>query len=52
MAFVAKRPALFATLAVLSTAALFLGGNGMEPLWPFMWIAPIPVLLVAAETSS
>jgi apolipoprotein N-acyltransferase len=52
MGFVAKRPALFASLAVLSTVALFLAANGMEPLWPFMWIAPIPVLLLAAETAS
>jgi apolipoprotein N-acyltransferase len=52
MAFVDKRPALFATLAVLSTAALLLAGNGMNPLWPLMWVAPIPVLLLAAETSS
>ena len=52
MAFVDKRPALFATLAVLSTAALFLVGNGMNPIWPVMWIAPIPVLVLAAETTS
>ena len=52
MAFVDKRPTLFATLAVLSTAALFLVGNGMNPIWPVMWIAPIPVLLLAAETTS
>ena len=52
MAFVDKRPTLFATLAVLSTAALLLAGNGMNPLWPFMWVAPIPVLLLAAETTS
>jgi len=52
MAFVDKRPTLFATLAVLSTTALLLAGNGMNPLWPFMWVAPIPVLLLAAETTS
>ncbi len=52
MAFVDKHPALFAVLAVLSTAALFLFGNGMNPLWPVMWVAPIPVLLLAAETTS
>src|SRR5277367_5833880 len=52
MAFVYKRPTLFATLAVLSTAAMWLAGNGMNPLWPFMWVAPVPVLLLAAETNS
>ena len=52
MAFVHKRPTLFATFAVLSTATLLLVGNGMNPLWPFMWVALIPVLLLAAETTS
>jgi apolipoprotein N-acyltransferase len=52
MAFVDKRPTLLAPVAVLSTAALLLAGNGMNPLWPFMWVAPIPVLLLAAETTS
>jgi apolipoprotein N-acyltransferase len=52
MAFIDKRPALFATLAVLSTTALLLAGNGMNPVWPIMWIAFIPVLLLAAETAS
>jgi len=52
MAFVNRRPALFAALAVLSTSVLFLVGNGMNPLWPFMWVAPLPVLLLAAETNS
>jgi apolipoprotein N-acyltransferase len=52
MAFFDKRPLLFAILAVLATAALLLIGNGLNPLWPFMWLAPIPVLLFAAETPS
>jgi apolipoprotein N-acyltransferase len=52
MAFRDKRAALFAILAVVSTAALLLVGNGLNPLWPFMWVAPIPVLLLAAETAS
>ena len=52
MAFVEKRPILAATLAVLTTAALLLAGDGMNPLWPLMWIAFIPVLLLAAETTS
>jgi apolipoprotein N-acyltransferase len=52
MAFADKRPILPAAIAILSTAALLLVGNGMNPLWPFMWFAPIPVLLLAAETSS
>ena len=52
MAFVHKRLALFAPISVLSTAALLLVGNGMNPLWLVMWVAPIPVLLLAAETTS
>jgi apolipoprotein N-acyltransferase len=52
MAFVHKRPALAATLAVFTTAALLLAGNGMNPVWPLMWVAFIPVLLLAAETAS
>jgi len=52
MAFVEKRPILAATLAILTTAALLLAGNGMNPIWPLMWIAPIPVLLLAVETTS
>jgi apolipoprotein N-acyltransferase len=52
MHFVHKHPRLFAVLAVISTTALFLIGNGMNPVWPLMWIAPIPVLLLAAEADS
>ncbi len=52
MAFVHKRPVLVATLAVLATASLLLIGNGMNPVWPVMWIAFIPVLLFAVETTS
>lgn len=52
MAFVYKRPVLAATLAVFTTAALLLAGNGMNPVWPLMWIAFIPVLVLAAETTS
>ena len=52
MAFVDKRPMLAATSAVFTTAALLLAGNGMNPVWPLMWIAFIPVLLLAAETTS
>lgn len=52
MAFVHKRSMLAATLAVFTTAALLLAGNGMNPVWPLIWIAFIPVLLLAAETTS
>ena len=52
MAFVDKHPGLFATFAVLATAALLLAGNGMNPVWPLMWVAFLPVLVLAAETAS
>jgi apolipoprotein N-acyltransferase len=52
MAFVDKHPTLFATLAVLSSTALWLAGNGMNPVWPIVWIAPLPILVLAAETAS
>jgi apolipoprotein N-acyltransferase len=52
MAFVHKRPMLAAILAVFTTAVLLLVGNGMNPVWPLVWIAFIPVLLLAAETTS
>jgi apolipoprotein N-acyltransferase len=52
MAFAPKHPVFLATLAVLSTAVLLLLGNGMNPLWPLMWIALIPVLLLAVEVTS
>ncbi|MGA7315004.1 MAG: hypothetical protein WBX22_13620, partial [Silvibacterium sp.] len=52
MAFIRKRPILAAILTVFTTAALLLAGDGMNPVWPLMWIAFIPVLLLAAETTS
>jgi apolipoprotein N-acyltransferase len=52
MAFVRKRPILAAILTVFTTAALLLAGDGMNPVWPLMWIAFIPVLLLVAETTS
>jgi apolipoprotein N-acyltransferase len=52
MAFANNRPMLFAILATLTTAALLIAGNGMTPVWPLIWIAPIPILILAAETTS
>ncbi|HEV2111326.1 MAG TPA: hypothetical protein VGT99_08230, partial [Gammaproteobacteria bacterium] len=36
-------------LAVLATAALIYFGTGLEPYWPLMWFAPLPLLLFAAD---
>jgi apolipoprotein N-acyltransferase len=52
MAFVRKRPLLAAAPAVIATTLLLLAGNGMNPVWPLMWIAFVPVMLLAAETTS
>jgi len=52
MDFVRKQPLLAALAAVVSTAALLSIGNGMNPVWPVMWIALLPVLVLAAETGS
>src|SRR4029077_547722 len=38
--------------ACLTTAVLIWFGTGLEPFWPLMWVAPLPVLLFALETSA
>ena len=52
MASAPKHPALLSTLATLTTAALLILGNGMNPVWPILWFAFLPILLLAAETSA
>jgi apolipoprotein N-acyltransferase len=52
MDFVRKHPLLAAVLAVVSMAVLLSIGNGMNAVWPVMWIAFLPVLVLAAETDS
>jgi apolipoprotein N-acyltransferase len=39
-----------AVLAIVATGAMFYFGNGLNPLWPLMWIAPLPVLLFALRS--
>ncbi|HSS00731.1 MAG TPA: nitrilase-related carbon-nitrogen hydrolase [Kofleriaceae bacterium] len=50
MASVANRLAAGA-LAVALTAVLVWFGTGMEPWWPLLWLAPLPVLLFAQQAS-
>jgi apolipoprotein N-acyltransferase len=38
-------------LATAVTAALVWFGNGLDPHWPLLWFAPIPVLLFASRTA-
>jgi apolipoprotein N-acyltransferase len=37
-------------IAVVATAALIWFGTGLEPHWPLMWFAPLPVLLFALRS--
>ena len=48
MAFANKMTGILVTsLVVLSTALLVWFGNGLDPWWPLLWFAPLPVLLFA-----
>jgi apolipoprotein N-acyltransferase len=41
----------FALLAVATSAVLIWFGTGLFPMWPLLWFAPLPVLLVANRGS-
>jgi len=41
-----------ALVALLATAVLTWFGTGLEPFWPLMWFAPLPVLLFALDASA
>lgn len=52
MAFAIDYPRTLAALLVIATAAtLVYFGNGLNPLWPLLWFAPLPVLIFAARNS-
>jgi hypothetical protein len=36
-------------LAVVAAAVLLWFGTGLHPLWPLLWLAPLPVLVFAAS---
>jgi apolipoprotein N-acyltransferase len=40
-----------AILVIAATATLLWFGNGLDPLWPLMWLAPLPVLVYALRSS-
>jgi apolipoprotein N-acyltransferase len=40
-----------AVLAIVATAVMFYFGNGLNPLWPLMWIGPLPVLVLRCEAN-
>jgi apolipoprotein N-acyltransferase len=39
-----------AILAIIASATMFYFGNGLEPLWPLMWLFPLPLLLFALRS--
>jgi apolipoprotein N-acyltransferase len=39
-----------AILAIIASATMFYFGNGLEPWWPLMWFAPLPLLLFALRS--
>jgi apolipoprotein N-acyltransferase len=48
MAFANKMSGILVpSLIVLSTALLLWFGNGLDPWWPLLWFAPLPILLFA-----
>lgn len=38
-------------LAVASAAVMVWFGTGLDPIWPLMWVAPLPVLLFSSRAS-
>jgi apolipoprotein N-acyltransferase len=51
MAFaISYRRTMEGILAVIASAVMFYFGNGLEPWWPLMWFAPLPLLLFALRS--
>jgi apolipoprotein N-acyltransferase len=46
-----KQCILAASLAIAASSTLVWFGNGLEPWWPLLWFAPLPVLLFALRSS-
>lgn len=43
---------LAATLGLLATAAAYFLSTGLRTCWPLVWLAPIPVMILAVRTSA
>jgi apolipoprotein N-acyltransferase len=53
MEFASKRGAVVAAiLAVGLSAVLVWFGNNLEPFWPLLWLAPLPVFVIALRGSA
>jgi apolipoprotein N-acyltransferase len=51
MAFaVSYQRTIKAVLAIIASAIMFYFGNGLEPSWPLMWLAPLPLLWIALRS--
>jgi len=46
-----SHPVIEGALAFAATAALLYFGNGLNPIWPLVWFAPLPVLWFALRSS-
>lgn len=46
-----QNPVLVTMIAVMASAVLFFWGTGLHPRWELTWVAPLPVLLIAARLS-
>jgi apolipoprotein N-acyltransferase len=52
MAFAANyRRIITGLAAIVSTSLLVWFGNGLNPLWPLLWFAPLPILFLALRSS-
>ncbi len=46
-----NRKIILGVAVILLSAAAFFFGTGMRPLWWLMWLAPLPILLIAPRVS-
>jgi apolipoprotein N-acyltransferase len=46
-----NRKIILAVAAIAASGTMFFFGTGLHPLWWLMWLAPLPVLLVAPRVS-
>ena len=42
-----SKEVVLATAACLLSAGLLYGGTGLDPIWPLLWLAPVPLLAIA-----
>src|ERR1700704_508346 len=46
-----NRKTILGVAAIAASGTMFFFGTGLRPLWWLMWLAPLPVLLVAPRVS-